>query len=361
MSSIIKYIFGNSNDYLNNYENILEYVPIITEIITKQNINENDILLNSIYNYIDKNNSLNNNKFIISLSGGVDSMVLTTILKFMYYDVVCVHINYNNREETNQEEEFLKEWCSYNGIKLYVKKIENIKRNSTKRSVYEEITKKIRFDFYKEILKKENVHQILLAHHKDDIVENIFANVCRGRNILDLAVIKENCTIENVNILRPMLQFYKNDIYDFARKYQVPYFKDTTPEWSVRGKYRNQISPLLLDTFTNNVKENLIILSNQSNEWNNIIQNIIIEPFIKTVKFNESSVEFNIENYKNYPIVFWSSIFSKLFFHYGKPCPSRKAINVFMNSIQIKNVSYISISNLCICYNKNYNITIKFK
>ena len=99
---------------------------------------------------------------------------------------------------------------------------------------------------------------MLLAHHKDDIVENIFANVCRGRNILDLAVIKEKACIDGVNIGRPMIDVYKKPVYEFAEKYQIPYFKDTTPGWSIRGKYRNQIYPLIEDTFTKNVKDNLL-------------------------------------------------------------------------------------------------------
>ena len=356
--SIINYFLGYSSDHIIDHKKVLELVPSIKEKISDQNIDENDILLTNIQKFIKNSNK---NRFIVSLSGGVDSMVLTTILKYLKCEVIGVHINYNNRNETKEEQEFLEKWCNYNGIKLYVKAIEDYKRNNIKRSEYEVITKKIRFDFYKEIMAKENIDQILLGHHKDDIVENIFANVCRGRNILDLAVIRDICTIEYVNIARPMLDFYKDSIYEFATIYQVPYFKDTTPEWSVRGKYRNQISPLLEDTFTNNVKENLLGLSHQSDEWNELVQFIIIEPFIRTIIFNKSSVQFNVENYNSYPISFWSVVFSKIFIQSGKSCPSRKAIQVFMNAIKTKNVGYISISNSCVCYNKNFNIKIEFK
>ena len=355
---LINYFFGYSNDYLDSYKKVLEFIPSNKEKISDQNIDTQNILLVKVEEFVKKTNKI---RFIVSLSGGVDSMVLTSILKYLNYEVIGIHINYNNRYETKQEQEFLEKWCNYNGIKLYVKTIENIKRATTKRCDYETMTKKIRFDFYKEIMKKEAIDQILLGHHKDDIVENIFANVCRGRNVLDLAVIRETCTIEDVNIARPMLEFYKEVVYDFANKYQVPYFKDTTPQWSVRGKYRNQIYPLLEDTFTNNVKENLIKLSNQSDEWNELVQNIIIEPFMKTVKYTPTCVEFNVENYNNYPIAFWSAIFSNIFFKFGKSCPSRKAIQVFINNIQEKNVCYISLSNSCVCKNKNYNIKIEFK
>ena len=358
-TQILNYAFGYSLDYFDDYKKVLEYVPTNKDKIIHQklDIDVNEILLKEISSFIQSNNK----KHIVSLSGGVDSMVLTTLLKILDCEVIGIHINYNNRKETSQEQAFLEKWCNYNGIKLYVKTIKDLKRENTKRSDYEVITKKIRFDFYKEIMKKEYIDQILLGHHKDDIVENIFANVCRGRNILDLAVIRETCTIEDVNIARPMLKFYKEVIYEFALKYQVPYFKDTTPDWSIRGKYRNKISPSIEDAFTGNVKENLIKLSNQSDEWNELVQNIIIVPFMKTVKYTATRAEFNVENYNSYPIAFWSAIFSNIFFKFGKSCPSRKAIIVFMNNIQTKNVSYISLSNSCVCRNKNYEITIEFK
>ena len=95
----------------------------------------------------------------------------------------------------------------------------------TKRSEYELITKNMRLDFYKDIISKENIDYVLLAHHKDDIIENIFANICRGRNYLDLAVIREHTVISGIKIGRPMINYYKTVVYDFAYKYQVPYFQ----------------------------------------------------------------------------------------------------------------------------------------
>tara|TARA_B100000424_G_scaffold269944_2_gene268051 strand:+ start:101 stop:1162 length:1062 start_codon:yes stop_codon:yes gene_type:complete len=351
---------GYSIDYVDDYKKVLEYVPINKKKIINQEFDKNDILLNRVSNFIIQNNK---KKYIISLSGGVDSMVLATILKYLDCELIGIHINYNNRNETIQEQEFLEKWCNYNGIKLYVKNIDHLKRATTNRSEYEKITKKIRFDFYKEIMTKENIDQILLGHHKDDIVENIFANICRGRNILDLAVIRDTCIIEDINIARPMLQFYKTVIYNFALKYDVPYFKDTTPHWSIRGKYRNKISLCIEDAFTSNVKENLIKVSNQCDDWNELIQSNIIEPFMKTIKYTENCVEFNIENYNNYPIAFWSAIFSNIFFKFKKSAPSRKGIQTFMNSInKFSTHNYnISISNLCICSIKKNIVSIVFK
>jgi tRNA(Ile)-lysidine synthetase-like protein len=342
----------------NNYQQVLETVAIATNKIRLHQF-DNEPLVTTINNFCNKTPS---KTFIVSLSGGVDSMVVISIIHYLGYNVIAAHINYNNRPETILEEQFLDEWCKFNEIKLYKKVITNIKRATTKRSDYETITKMIRIEFYKEILKKENSDVIILGHHKDDIIENIFANVCRGRNLLDLAVIQEHTVLSNINIARPMLDYYKQTILDFAKKYQIPYFKDTTPDWSVRGKYRNQIYPLIEDTFTKTIKTNLIYLSEQSSQWNQLINNEIIKPFMQTVTINnkKKTVEFNVEKYKSYPLCFWNYVFMDLFNQFNLSYPSRKGVQTFINNIQHKTVCYASISNNCKCYIKNYNVLITF-
>jgi tRNA(Ile)-lysidine synthetase-like protein len=375
MVSIIKMLFGYTNTNTSNYldlnldsklenklehfKNVLQLVPHKEVKICNQNYDLNNELVLTIKNFCERNQN-KSKKILVSLSGGVDSMVLISVLKFLGYELVGCHINYNNREETSDEQNFLEYWCSYNLIKLYVKNIINLKRKNSKRSDYEYESKKIRFDFYKEVMKKEDLGFILLAHHKDDIIENIFANVCRGRYILDLAVIKEQSIINDVTIMRPLIELYKTSIYEFASSYEVPYFKDTTPEWSVRGKFRNKIYPLLQDTFSYNIKSNLLGLSKQSYEWNDLVMGQIIQPFLKSIDYKETKCVFNVENYNAHPLCFWNIVFMKVFYFYNKNCPSRKSIQVFMNSIKTKNVSTITLSDKCLCKNKNNIINIEF-
>jgi tRNA(Ile)-lysidine synthetase-like protein len=373
MVSIIKMLFGytNTNNYvesnldsklenkLEHFKNVLQLVPQKEVKICNQNYDISNELILAVKNFCERNQN-KSKKIIVSLSGGVDSMVLISILKFIGYELVGCHINYNNREETSMEQNFLEYWCSYNSIKLYVKNIVNLKRKNSKRSDYEYESKKIRFNFYKEVMKKEDLDFILLAHHKDDIIENIFANVCRGRYILDLAVIKEQSIINDVLIMRPLIELYKSSIYEFASSYEVPYFKDTTPEWSVRGKFRNKIYPLLEDTFSYNIKSNLLGLSKQSYEWNELVMGQIIQPFLKSIAYEETKCVFNVENYNAHPLCFWNIVFMKVFYYYNKNCPSRKSIQVFMSSIKTKNVCTITLSDKCLCKNKNNIITIEF-
>ena len=138
MSSIINfisyYIYSTNQTDKNNYkdfEKVLEYVPSInfTSKIKEHNYDLNEELITCIREFCEKQNT---DKFIISLSGGVDSMVLISIIHYLGYIVIGVHINYNNRSETKEEEEFLDFWCNFNSITLYKKSINEIKRSNSK-------------------------------------------------------------------------------------------------------------------------------------------------------------------------------------------------------------------------------------
>ena len=106
-----------NNFQFNNYKNILELVPEDDRHIHEYDYNEKNDLFKIVKEFCINSE---NKKFLVSLSGGVDSMVLISIIHYLGYEVIGVHINYNNRYETLLEQEFLENWCNYNKIKLFL-------------------------------------------------------------------------------------------------------------------------------------------------------------------------------------------------------------------------------------------------
>jgi len=115
---------------------------------------------------------------IVSLSGGVDSMLCLYILKHYIpnKNIIAAHINYNNRRKCDDEVTFLKKYCDNLNIPLLYRKIDEFNRNDCikfgLRDIYESLTKDIRFDFYKQIAYKyfkdiDNTY-VVLGHNKDD-------------------------------------------------------------------------------------------------------------------------------------------------------------------------------------------------
>lgn len=300
------------------------------------------------------NLDFSNDIYCISLSGGVDSMVLLDLLLRVNKQVIAIHVNYNNRNESKLEEEFLRGYCKVRDVEFICHSFD-FKRGSINRNIYENLTKKIKFGIYKSVLEKYNAENILLAHHKDDIIENIFTNFCRGDNLLNLSVIKEYSTILGVNIYRPLLNFYKDDIYDYAHYYEIPYFLDTTPDWSVRGKFRRRILPELFNTFPG-LKVNLLRIANESEEWGSIIQSNFIDKYLNKVSIYDNYIEMPIvsnEDYSTFPVCFWQEIISRVFHRYSLSAPSHKSLNVFVEYLKNKQSNQILLK-----YSTKINIDI---
>jgi len=313
----------------NNYSEILQKYDKLNSLSKNASNLLNLVFLNDVY--------------CISLSGGLDSMVLLDILNRANKKIIAIHVNYNNRDESKLEEEFLYDYCKSKNIEFICHSFD-FKRGSINRNIYETLTKKIKFGVYKSVLEKYGINDIILAHHKDDIIENIFTNFCRGDNFLNLSVIKERNTILDVNIYRPLLDFYKHDIYDYAHYHEIPYFLDTTPDWSVRGKFRRRIIPELFNTFPG-LKTNLLTIAKESEEWGSLIQNNFIDKYLNLVKYDNNNVEMPIFIYHNGNIIedysifsecFWQEIISRIFHKYVLSAPSRKSLNIFAQSLKLK-------------------------
>ena len=279
---------------LTKYSDILEFIP--------QKANNENLVTNELFCCVDaflQEHNISN--VLVSLSGGVDSMVLLEIFHKIRenqriqmnnntFDIICCHMNYKNREESDCERDFLIDYCKYKDVTFDYKDLD-FKRNATERSDYEKETRNIRYSYYKELCEQYDCNGVFLAHHKGDTAENVFNNIMRGgREITDLSVLKKNNNILNVNVYRPLLDYYKQPILDIAEEYSVPYFLDSTPDWSCRGKMRKNIFPASEDCYGSSYTNNLIKLGSESDMIGNIIANHIIEPLFHEKNFEKNNI-----------------------------------------------------------------------
>lgn len=195
-------------------------------------------------------NKLPKVSFIMSISGGVDSMVCSYVLKKLNIPFKCVHINYNNRKESEIEENFVIEWCKILNIDLYVRKIDEINRpqcmKHNLRDTYETYTRDVRYGTY---LKVNKDAYVILGHNQDDCFENILTNIShksKYENLYGMELISPiNYLKQTINFVRPMLCIPKKEIYEYASILNIPFLFDSTPKWSQRGKIRDNVRPTL--------------------------------------------------------------------------------------------------------------------
>ena len=270
-------------------------------------------LYQSVVRFLESKNYGKYKVFTVSLSGGVDSMVLLTILKKFNemqqnkFQLYAIHIDYGNRPESGDEANFVEDWCNRKGINFRKTVIEGITRRNTKRDEYERITRELRFSSYVKLLNElqGECPSIMFGHHIGDVQENIISNMMKGCSLLDLSGMYPESIVNSVTIWRPMLTHPKSDIFAFAHKYGIPYFLDTTPKWSTRGKMRNQLMPLLKDMYGDGFLQHLTNLAEDSIQLSSIVTNQFLQPFWDSVVQTRVCIYFDFTSYMGQPILFW--------------------------------------------------------
>lgn len=287
----------------------------------------------------------------VSLSGGVDSMVilyLCVVLRNikMIDNIYAVHIEYCNRIESIEESRFLELYCNMLNIDLYIRKIDYMTRESVDREFYEEETKTIRFNTYKYLIKKHDITGFCLGHHNGDIGENVLMNIFNGRDILDLCVMTPESIINDVVLYRPLLNNDKQDIFEFAHKYNVPYFRDSTPDWSCRGVLRNNIFPVIEKQYGKQIMRTLALIGKKSHQMALIFNKFILDPIIDKISFHKHGVMFPLENkYCELPFIIWSQIFIKIFHTLGYHMISKANLDRILLMLFNKKTYKITFSN----------------
>jgi tRNA(Ile)-lysidine synthetase-like protein len=172
---------------------------------------------------------------VVSLSGGIDSMIALTILQVIGARPTAVHIIYGNRATSSDEFAFVAAYCKRLLVPLTMYEIPHIRREDVDRDFYESVTRYIRFAVYRQVAADKPV---LLGHIRDDCIENIWTNFARGQHLDNLVKMEVKEQQLGVNLWRPFLGIQKSAIYAAAEQLHIPHLKNTTPSWCNRGKFR---------------------------------------------------------------------------------------------------------------------------
>ena len=191
-----------------------------------------------------KENSLinSNEKVVIGVSGGPDSMCLLNVLNKlkneMQFEIVVAHINHMIRKEADLETEYVKRYCKKNNIECFVKKVDVIQKAFKDKIGTEEAGRKVRYDFFEEVRRKTNANKIATAHNANDNAETILMNLMRGSGISGLKGIE---FIRNNIIIRPLLSCNRTEIEEYCNKEALnPKFDVSNKENDyTRNKIRN--------------------------------------------------------------------------------------------------------------------------
>ncbi len=242
----------------------------------------------------------------VSLSGGVDSMVMVTLLKHAGYKVNAIHIVYGNRAESVQEYAFIATFCTVLDISLKVYKIEYLRRDTSEREFYEEMTRQIRFMVYRAAAPGQ---PILLGHISEDVIENIWTNIASVQHLHNLKKMSAIEDQQGVTLIRPFLEQEKETVYAVSKALAVPFLKNTTPSWSNRGKFREHFHGALKAQYGPEVDKKIIKFADVITKQAETIDRILFRPMYNT--WNPELKTLNILNAitSQLDVMGWSTVF----------------------------------------------------
>ena len=248
---------------------------------------------------IKENNLINKGDVIVvGVSGGPDSITLLTCLNkykdYLNIKIICAHINHLIRKDSTDDEQFVENVCKKMGINCYIKRAEVEKIAKEQKKGTEEVGRKIRYDFFDEVAKKENANKIAIAHNMNDNAETMLLNIIRGSGLTGLEGIQPE---EYGKYIRPLINCKREEIEEYCIKNDLKPRIDSTNKENIyrRNIIRNRILPELKELNPNIVQSlsNLSKIVKVQNmhikiEVENIYNKIATETFKEN---NESSTE----------------------------------------------------------------------
>lgn len=185
-------------------------------------------------------------KMGVAVSGGIDSMCLLHAYCAAGQDLVVINVEHGIRGESSlRDTDFVRSYCRLNNLPFVTRSVDVFSSLLPGESL-ETCARRLRYDFFDELLSSGAVNKIALAHHADDNAETVLMRVFRGTGLRGLAGIGDRD-----NYVRPFISYTRKQIEAYAKEHSVPFVTDETNLSSdyTRNFIRNEIMPLVNTRF----------------------------------------------------------------------------------------------------------------
>lgn len=185
-----------------------------------------------------------NNRILLAVSGGVDSMVMVDLFIRAGFSIGIAHCNFRLRgEESDGDEEFVKKNAADAGCPFFVRHFETESYSREHGISIQMAARELRYGWFKDLIEQHGYDRIATAHHLNDNIETVLFNLFRGTGLKGLAGIP----VRKDAVVRPLLFADKDQLIQYAAKHDISYREDSS---NVENKYhrnliRNEIIPLV--------------------------------------------------------------------------------------------------------------------
>ena len=309
-----------------------------------------------------------NNRFILGLSGGIDSMALLHLIKNFKEDkrnvsIKCmpIIIDHNLRDESEYEAKEAKKISQNLGFYTQIKKINSSKPNGNIQNWARKQRRNILFQKCLELSAN-----LILGHHFDDQAETLFMRIIKGSALDGLSGMNEITSWNGIFIIRPLLSYKKKQIKNYVSNKKIYYFEDNS---NINDKFERVKTRFYLDYIKKNIWPNI---TNDLNYFSNLNYNLLIKTdYFFNIWFNKNiiihaggAVRVNYASLKNIfekSFLFAVRIVGKIIQTVGGNdyAPKRKKTSHLISSLFTKNFKKKSLGNVNISICQGYIFFIR--
>lgn len=264
-----------------------------------------------------------NDTIITSVSGGPDSVFLVHAL-YLLKDILkikllCFHLDHKTRNgESALDAEFVKKYCSSLGLRLISYEVDAKKWSQENRLSFQDGARKLRLKLLNEAADASGAAKIATGHTASDNVETFILNLLRGTGLNGLSGIAP----KNGNVIRPLIDLYRNEILRYLDKHEIKYRIDKTniENKYARNRIRNLLVPYIRDNFSKDFEKKVSNAIRNLRDDNSFIEEAALqcldEVTDKTILFKKSQTRrtktagdftpepliLNLEKLQKYPL-----------------------------------------------------------
>jgi len=259
------------------------------------------LFINKIKKYIKTFNLFKNGeRILIGLSGGLDSVALLEtllLIKNEYnFQIFASHYDHKIRKDSYKDVIFVYKLCKEKNIPLFCS-FASVPAYAKREKISLEMAgRELRYNLWYFLAKKYNFQKIVLAHHLDDLTEEIFMRLIKGTGKRGLAGIP----IKRDLIVRPFLFVTKDEIRKFALERNLTWREDYTNQdiRFMRNKIRHILIPFLEQKFNKNIKKTIGKTALVLAEEEEFIEELAKNEFEKLKFYSENELNLDLSKLK---------------------------------------------------------------
>ena len=218
-------------------------------------------LLDSFQRYIDENDlATHDDRILLTVSGGVDSMVMLSLFTRCGYRVGVAHCNFQLRgAESDEDEVLVEDEAKKHGAAFYNRRFETRAKMERTGESMEMAARRLRYAWFDALSREHGYTAIAIAHHADDSIETFFINLLRGTGLRGLTGISTQVG----KVIRPLLFASRKEILEYAVQNRIPFREDSSNRSTkyLRNKIRlglipriREINPKFTDLMRRNIE-----------------------------------------------------------------------------------------------------------